>query len=77
MIFYLPHLLPSAMADVSQKLTAVAPFMPSYQLHEPLRAILLEAGDMSSMWFDLTYLLLLGTIMFALAYLLIKKRWLM
>lgn len=76
-IFYLPHLLPSAMADVSQKLTAVAPFMPSYQLYEPLRAILLEAGDVSNMWFDLTYLLLLGTLMFALAYLLIKKRWLM
>ena len=29
-IFYLPHLLPSALSDFSQKLTAIAPFLPSY-----------------------------------------------
>ncbi len=76
-IFYLPHLLPSAMADVSQKLTAVAPFMPSYQLYEPLRLILLEERSITNMSFDWMYLFLLGTLMFGLAYLLIKKRWLM
>lgn len=76
-IFYLPHLLPSAMADVSQKLTSVAPFLPSYQLYEPLRSILLEDGSMTNMLFDWLYLCLLGSLMFYLAYRLIKKRWLM
>lgn len=76
-IVYLPHMLPSAMADVSQKLTAVAPFLPSYQLYEPLRSILLEDGSLANMSFDWIYLALLGAVMFSLAYLLMKKRWLM
>lgn len=76
-IFYLPHLLPSAMADVSQKLTAIAPLLPSYQLYKPLQSILLENGSLADMPFDLVYLILLGSVMFYLSYLLIKKRWLM
>ena len=76
-IFYLPHLLPSAMSDVSQKLTAVAPLLPSYQLYKPLQSILLEDGRLGDMTFDWVYLLLLGSIMFYLSYLLMKKRWLM
>ena len=76
-IFYLPHLLPSAMADVSQKLTAVAPFLPSYQFYQPLQSILLEDGRLADMTYDWVYLLLLGSIMFYLSYLLMKKRWLM
>ena len=76
-IFYLPHLLPSAMSDVSQKLTAVAPFLPSYQLYEPLQSILLEDGRMADMTFDWVYLFLLGSLMFYLSYLLMKRRWLM
>ncbi len=76
-IFYLPHLLPSAMAEVSQKLTSVAPFLPSYQLYEPLQSILLEDGSMANMTFDWVYLLLLGSLMFYLSWLLMKKRWLM
>ena len=76
-IVYLPHMLPSAMADVSQKLTAVAPFLPSYQLYEPLRSILLEDGTMANMAFDWIYLVLLGAVLFSFAYLLMKKRWLM
>lgn len=76
-IVYLPHLLPSAMADVSQQLTAIAPFLPSYQLYEPLRSILLENGNLATMSFDWLYLVLLGVVMFSLAYLLMKKRWLM
>lgn len=76
-IFYLPHLLPSAMSDVSQKLTAVAPFLPSYQLYEPLQSILLEDGSMANMSFDWIYLFLLGSLMYYLSYLLMKKRWLM
>lgn len=76
-IFYLPHLLPSAMADVSQKLTAVAPLLPSYQLYKPLQSILLENGRLADMPFDWVYLMLLGSVMFCLSCLLIKKRWLM
>jgi ABC-2 type transport system permease protein len=76
-IFYLPHLLPSAMSDVSQKLNSVAPFLPSYQLYEPLQFLLLEDGSMANMSFDWIYLFLLGTLMFYLSYLLMKKRWLM
>jgi ABC-2 type transport system permease protein len=76
-IFYLPHLLPSAMSDVSQKLTSVAPLLPSYQLYEPLQSILLEDGRMSNMTFDWVYLFLLGSLMFYLSYLLMKRRWLM
>jgi len=76
-IFYLPHLLPSAMSDVSQKLTAVAPFLPSFQLYEPLQSILLEDGRMADMAFDWVYLFLLGSLMFYLSYLLMKRRWLM
>jgi len=76
-IFYLPHLLPSAMSDVSERLTAVAPFLPSYQLYEPLQSILLEDGRMADMTFDWVYLFLLGSLMFYLSYLLMKRRWLM
>lgn len=76
-IFYLPHLLPSAMSDVSQKLTAIAPLLPSYQLYKPLQSILLEDGRLAEMTFDWVYLFLLGSLMFYLSYLLMKKRWLM
>lgn len=76
-IFYLPHLLPLAMSDVSQKLTAVAPALPSYQLYQPLQSILLEDGTLTNLSFAWLYLALLGAALFALAYLLMKKRWLM
>lgn len=76
-IFYLPHLLPSALSDFSQKLTAVAPFLPSYQFYEPLKSILLEGGGMSDLSLEWIYLLLVGLLTFFFAYLLMKKRWLM
>ncbi len=76
-IFYLPHLLPSAMSDVSQKLTVVAPFLPSYQLYKPIQSVLLEDGRISDMTFDWVYLFLLGSLMFYFSYVLMKKRWLM
>jgi ABC-2 type transport system permease protein len=76
-IFYLPHLLPAAMSDVSQKLTVVAPIFPSFQLYEPLQSILLEDGRMADMAFDGVYLFLLGTLMLYFSYLLMKRRWLM
>jgi len=76
-IFYLPHLFPAAMSDVSLKLTTVAPFLPSYQLYKPLQSILLEDGRLADMTFDWVYLCVLGLLMFYLAYLLMKRRWLM
>jgi len=76
-IFYLPHLLPSAMSDVSEKLMAVAPLLPSYQLYKPLQAILLESASLTDMTFDWVYLILLGSMMFLFSFLLMKRRWLM
>jgi len=76
-IFYLPHLLPSALADFSQKLTAVAPFLPSYKFYEPVKSILLEGGRISNLSLEWIYLLVVGLLTFFFAYLLMKKRWLM
>jgi ABC-2 type transport system permease protein len=76
-VFYLPHLLPSALSDFSHKLTAVAPFLPSYQFFEPIKSILLENGRISNFSLEWLYLLLIGLVTFFLAYMLIKKRWLM
>jgi ABC-2 type transport system permease protein len=76
-VFYLPHLLPSALSDFSQKLTAVAPFLPSYQFYEPLKSILLEDGRIANMSFEWIYLFLVGSFTFFLSYLLMKRRWLM
>ena len=76
-IFYLPHLLPSALGDFSQRLTAVAPFLPSYQFYEPVKSILLEEGGISNLPLEWMYLLAFGLVTFFFAYLLMKKRWLM
>lgn len=76
-IFYLPHLLPSALSDFSQKLTAIAPFLPSYQFYEPIKAILLDEGRISGFSLELMYLLVVGLITLLFSYLLMKKRWLM
>jgi ABC-2 type transport system permease protein len=74
-IFYLPHLLPSALSDYSQKITLVAPFLPSYQFYEPVKSILLEGGSILNLSLELIYLLFVGLLTFSLAYLLMKKRW--
>ena len=76
-IFYLPHLLPSALSDFSQKLTAVAPFVPSYQFYEPVKSILLEGGGIARLSFEWIYLLIFGLVALFFSYLLMKKRWLM
>lgn len=76
-IFYLPHLLPSALSDFSQKLTVVAPILPSYKFYEPIKSILLDQGKISSFTLDWIYLLVVGLITLFLTYLLMKKRWLM
>lgn len=76
-IFYLPHLLPSALSDFSQKLTAIAPFLPSYLFYEPVKSILLDDGGITNLFGEWIYLLLVGLLTFTFAYLLMKKRWLM
>jgi len=76
-IFYLPHLLPSALSDFSIKLTAIAPFLPSYQFYEPIKSILLEDGRAYNLALEWVYLVAVGAAAFSLAYLLLKKRWLM
>jgi ABC-2 type transport system permease protein len=76
-VFYLPHLLPSALSDFSQQLTAVAPLLPSYQFYEPLKSILLEDGRIANMSFEWGYLFLVGSFTLFLSYLLMKRRWLM
>jgi ABC-2 type transport system permease protein len=76
-LFYLPHLLPSALSDFSLQLTSVAPFLPSYQLYQPIKAILLDEGILYNWAFEWTYLLVFGLSTLFLSYMLIKRRWLM
>lgn len=76
-LFYLPHLIPSALSDFSQKLTSIATFLPSYQLYNPVRSILLNDGRLSNLPWEWGYLLLVGLVAFVLSYLLMKRRWLM
>lgn len=76
-LFYLPHLLPSALSDFSQKLTAVAPLLPSYQFYEPIRSILLEGDRVSNFPLEWIYLFLVGLAACFSSYRLMKKRWLM
>ncbi|OGJ85003.1 MAG: hypothetical protein A2268_15660 [Candidatus Raymondbacteria bacterium RifOxyA12_full_50_37] len=76
-MFYLPHLLPSALSDFSHKLTVVAPILPSYQFYKPIKSILLEEGRISKLWPEWAYLILVGLITLSLARHLMKKRWLM
>ena len=76
-LFYLPHLLPSALADFSEKLSSVAPLLPSFQFYQPIKSILLEEGSLSE--FPLQFLSLFGVGLLTsfLSYQLINKRWLM
>ena len=76
-LFYLPHLLPSALSDFSQKLNRVAPFLPSYRFYEPVKSILLEGGRLSSFSFEWIYLFCVGLLASLMSYFLMKKRWLM
>ncbi len=76
-LFYLPLLLPSALADYSKVLSGVAPFLPSYQLYRPIKSILLEGSSVADFPLDLFALLGVGLITSILSYQLMKKRWLM
>lgn len=76
-IFYLPHLLPSALSDFSQKLSAVAPFLPSYPFFESVKSILLDHTGTATLFPAWIYLFFVGLFTFFMAYQLMKKRWLM
>jgi len=76
-LFYLPLLLPSALADYSKTLDGVAPFLPSYQFYRPIKSILLEGGDVADYPLELFALLGVGLITSLLSYQLMKRRWLM
>jgi ABC-2 type transport system permease protein len=76
-VFYLPHLLPSALADFSTTLDGVAPLLPSYQFYRPIKSILLEGGGVSDFPLELIALLAVGSLATFLSYRLMKKRWLM
>jgi ABC-2 type transport system permease protein len=76
-MFYLPHLLPSALSDFSQKLSAVAPFLPSYPFFESVKSILLDHTGTAGLFWAWIYLFFVGLSTFFMAYLLMKKRWLM
>jgi ABC-2 type transport system permease protein len=76
-LFYLPHLLPSALADFSQKLNSVAPLLPSFQFYRPIKSILLEGGGLSDFPLQLLALFVVGLLTSFLSYQLMSKRWLM
>ncbi|MFH1684160.1 MAG: ABC transporter permease [Candidatus Margulisiibacteriota bacterium] len=76
-IFYLPLMVPAALADFSHGLSVVAPFLPSDQFFGPIRSIILEGGRISSFPGEWLYLFLLGAAACLLSIRLMKKRWLM
>ena len=76
-LFYLPHLLPSALSDFSQKLYSVAPLLPSYQFYRPIKSILLDGAGVSDFPLELISLFGIGLFTSFLSYRLMKKRWLM
>jgi ABC-2 type transport system permease protein len=76
-LFYLPHLLPSALADFSKTLNGVAPLLPSYQFYRPIKSILLEGGVASDFPLELSFLFGFGVLCLFISYRLMKKRWLM
>ena len=76
-IFYLPLLVPVALADFSKNLGGVLKFLPSFQFYESLQTILFENSESISLLFSAIYLFLLGSCLIGVSYLLMKKRWLM
>ncbi|MDT8388197.1 MAG: ABC transporter permease [Thiogranum sp.] len=76
-LFYLPHLLPSALADFSEKLSSVAPLIPSYQFYQPVRVILLDGGEVADFPLQLLALVGVGLLASFLSWWLMKRRWLM
>lgn len=76
-IFYLLLLIPSALSEFSLKLNTLASFVPTYQLYNPLKSILLENGRLPSFSLELIFLILIGTLSIMFSRALMKRRWLM
>ena len=76
-LFYLPHLLPSALADFSTTLNKVAPLLPSYQFYQPVKSILLDGNVLAEFPQELLSLVVIGLFTSLVSYRLMKKRWLM
>ncbi len=76
-VFYLPLLVPAALADFSLKMTGILPFVPSYHFYLPLQSSIFETTGSVNLAFSWFFLFLLGSTLFVLSYVLIKKRWLM
>lgn len=74
---YLPLLLPAALADMSKELRVLAPWIPSYQLHEPVRVLLLEGGGLGAQVPAGIILVAIGLAASFVSLRLLKKRWLM
>ena len=74
---YLPLLLPAALSDMSPELRIVAPWIPSYQFYEPLRAMLLEDGGLGAFPRAWISLVAIGLLACLASHRLMKKRWLM
>ena len=74
---YLPLFIPPALSDFSLKLYKLVAFVPSYQLYNPLKSILLENDGLSGYLMQLIFLVLLGAIAYYSSYALMKRRWLM
>ncbi|MBI3805797.1 MAG: ABC transporter permease [Nitrospirae bacterium] len=76
-LVYLPHLLPSALSDFSQKLNKFAPLLPSFQFYAPIKSILFEGIGISHFYWEVIYLLSVGIAAHLFSYKLMKIRWLM
>jgi ABC-2 type transport system permease protein len=76
-LFYLPHLLPSALSDFSQQLNTVAPLIPSYAFYGPIKSILLEEASIVDFPLEWISLFGVGLLTIFLSHGLMKKRWLM
>lgn len=76
-LFYLPHLLPSALSDFSQKLNTLAPIIPSYPFYAPVKSILLEGASVLDFPLEWISLFGIGLVTTFWSHRLMKKRWMM
>lgn len=76
-LFYLPHLLPAALSDFSQKLNTLAPLIPSYPFYGPIKSILLEGASAFDFPWEWIALFGLGLFTTFLSHRMMKARWLM
>ena len=76
-LFYLPHLLPSALSDFSTTLNSVAPLIPSYSFYGPIKSILLDGASATNFPLEWFALFAIGVSTTFMSHRMLKKRWLM